>query len=88
MNYHLLLKNNGDVEFDKTFETLEKVKQYLIENNKDLFDWQLEKHFYGGRWHQDFAELPNFTKCETVDDFNDIFKERDYSWWTMELEEI
>ena len=71
----LIEKSNGDVKVLATGD-FDSIKKYLLSN--DLFSWILDE--------EPEREIPNIAQVEDAGDLVWIFKEYDYSWWTLELE--
>lgn len=67
---------NGKVRTEEVFETFEDLKEHLMKN--DYFSWVLD--------NEPERELPDFTGVTELNEVVDIFREFDYSWWTMKIE--
>lgn len=75
MMLKLVEKENGRTRTEEAFESFNDLKEHLMEN--DYFSWVLD--------NEPERELPDFSEVTELREIANIFREFDYSWWSLEI---
>lgn len=69
---------NGRTKNEEVFENVKQARNYLEEN--DFFSWINDE--------EPEKAIPDFSEVTDIIDIESIFQEFDYSYWTMQIEEV
>ena len=75
VTYKLIVEDHGNIIQEERFINFANLKQWLINNSYDLFNWIQD--------NEPEIQLPDFEYDETIQDLKTTLKNYDYNWWTV-----
>ena len=80
MKYLLKEISEGEIREELTFNNFVDLKEFLIQNTNAYFGWINDE--------EPDKVLPDFNAVESLREIVDILNDYDYSWWSVEVEEV